>query len=287
VVAVHAFGTFLRERGIPARFNEPLAPYTTFKIGGPADALVEPRDEDDLAAVFREARGAGLPVHVLGGGANLLVRDEGVRGAVVRLSGFNRRSGDRVGAGCGLPRIVKETVNEGLAGLEGLAGVPGTVGGAVRMNAGGRHGEIGSAVRSVDVMTPEGTFRRVPRAEAGFRYRGNGLGGNVVVAAEFDLRPDPAARERYDAVLARKKEVQPLNRPSAGCTFKNPPGGHAGQIIDGCGLKGTRVGGARVSDRHANFIVNEGGATASDVFRLIEIIRNRAPVPLELEVEVW
>jgi len=165
--------------------------------------------------------------------------------------------------------------------------VPGTLGGAIRMNAGGRHGEIGSAVRSVDVMTPEGGFRRVPRAEAGFRYRGNGLDGNVVVAVEFDLRPDPGARSRYEAVFAEKKENQPLNRPSAGCMFKNPPGGHAGKIIDGCGLMGTRVGGARVSEKHANFIVNEGGATASDVFRLIDLIRSRAPVPLELEVQVW
>ncbi len=287
MVAVHAFASFLRERGIPARRDEPMARCTTLKVGGPADFLVEPRGDEELSAVFRAAAECGLPVRLLGGGANLLVRDEGVRGAVVRLANLNRRDGDRVEAGHSLPRLVRQTLAEGLGGLDGLAGVPGTVGGAIRMNAGGRHGEIGSVVRYVDVMTPAGEFRRVPRSEAGFRYRGNGLDGDVVVAAGLDLRPDPEARGRYEAVMAEKRKSQPLDRPSAGCVFKNPPGMHAGRIIDACGLKGTRVGGARVSERHANFIVNEGGAAASDVFRLIDLIREKAPVPLELEVQVW
>ena len=287
MVAVHAFAGFLRERGIPARLDEPLAPYTTFRLGGPADFLVEPRDGEELSGVFREARASGIPVKVLGGGANLLVRDGGVRGVVVRLSRFDRRRDDHVEAGFSLPRLVRDSVSAGRAGLEGLAGVPGTLGGALSMNAGGRHGEIGSAVRYVDVMTREGEFRRVPRDGAGFRYRGCGLEGDVILAAGLDLRADGEARGRYESVLADKKRSQPLDRPSAGCVFKNPPGMHAGKIIDGCGLKGARVGGARVSEKHANFIVNEGGATASDVLRLIDLIRGKAPVPLELEVQLW
>ncbi len=287
MVAVHALAPFLRERGIPFLPDAPLARRTTIGVGGPADCLAEPRDEDELAAVFRAARENGLPVKILGSGANLLVRDEGVRGVVVRLARLDRRDGLHVGAGFSLPRLVKAAAAEGLAGLEGLAGVPATVGGAIVMNAGGRHGEIGAAVRYVDVMTPQGEFRRRDRDEMGFRYRGAALGGDVVTAVGFDLRPDGDVRARYESVLSSKKAAQPLDRRSAGCMFRNPPGLSAGKIIEECGLKGARVGGASVSRKHANFIVNEGGATASDVLRLIDYVRDRVPVALELEVQVW
>jgi len=168
-----------------------------------------------------------------------------------------------------------------------LAGIPATVGGAIRMNAGGRHGETASAVRYVDVMSVDGELRRLTRDQVGFRYRGTNLGSGVVVAAGFDLRPAGGLRERYEEVLAQKKSSQPLGTHNAGCMFKNPPGGHAGRIIDECGLKGARVGNAHVSERHANFIENDGGATAGDILRLVELIQSKAPVPLELEVLVW
>ena len=285
--AVNAFDTFLQERGVPVRLGEPLGPYTTMKVGGPADFFVEPRDPEQLAATFRAARECDVPVRILGSGANLLVRDEGVRGAVVRLTHFRRREGLHVEAGYNFAKLVHETAAEGLCGLECLAGIPAHVGGAIRMNAGGRHGETASAVKYVDVLTPEGDLRRLTRDEVGFRYRGTALGDAVVVAAGFDLRPGDGIRERYEDVLAQKKNSQPLGTRNAGCMFKNPPGGHAGRIIDQCGLKGLRVGNAHVSERHANFIENDGGATAADILRLVERIQSRAPVPLELEVLVW
>lgn len=287
MVAFAAFGALLRERDVPVRFDEPLRRYTTLKVGGPADLFVEPRDEEQLGTVVRAARECDVPLRLLGSGANLLVRDGGVRGAVVRLSRLNRREGLHVQAGYNLARLVKETVSEGLAGLEVVAGVPAAVGGAVRMNAGGRHGEIADAVRYVDVMAPDGEIRRLPKPQVGFRYRGTGLGDAIVLAAGFDLRPDEGVRDRYETILGDKKRTQPLGSHNAGCMFKNPPGGHAGRLIDEWGLKGERVGGAHVSRKHANFIINEGGATASDVLGLVDVIRARVPVTLELEVLVW
>jgi UDP-N-acetylmuramate dehydrogenase len=287
VVAVQAFDVFLQERKVPCRSGHPLAPYTTLKVGGPADFLVEPRDEEQAAAVLAAARDCDLPVRILGSGANLLVRDEGVRGVVLRLTHLNRRRGLHVQAGYNFARLVKETAAEGLGGLEGLAGIPASVGGAVRMNAGGRHGETGDAVAYVDVMDRHGGLRRLTREQVGFRYRGTGLGDAVVLAAGFALLPREGVQAAFDAVMAAKKESQPFGAFSAGCMFKNPPGGSAGRIIDECGLKGLRVGGASVSERHANFIVNDGGATAGDVLRLADLVRSRVPVPLELEVLVW
>lgn len=287
MVAVQAFDAYLREEAVPVRFHHPLGPYTTLKVGGPAEFFIEPRSEEEIAGVSRAARECEVPFRMLGSGANLLVRDEGVPGAVVRLTRLARRDGLRVQAGYSLPKLVKETVAQGLAGLECLAGVPATVGGAVAMNAGGRHGEIAGALRSVDVLTPQGSIRTLLREEVGFRYRGTALAGAVVLAAEFDLRPDPGVRERYEAILGDKKRSQPLGSPNAGCMFKNPPGDAAGRIIDRCGLKGERVGCAHVSRKHANFIINEGGATAADILRLIDRIRRKVPVPLELEVLVW
>src|SRR5690348_13936585 len=157
------------------------------KVGGPADFFVEPRSPEDLAATFRAARECDVPMRILGSGANLLVRDEGVRGADVRLTHLNRRDGLRAEAGYNFAKLVKETAAEGLGGLECLAGIPATVGGAVRMNAGGRHGETAAAVRYVDVMTPDGEIRRLTRDQVGFRYRGTALGSGVVLAAGFDL----------------------------------------------------------------------------------------------------
>jgi UDP-N-acetylmuramate dehydrogenase len=287
VVAVQAFDTFLQERRVPFRTGELLAPYTTMKVGGPADFFVEPRTPGELGAAYGAALECDVPVRILGSGANLLIRDEGVRGAVIRLTHFARREGLHVQAGYNFAKLVKESAAEGLGGLECLAGIPAQVGGAVRMNAGGRHGETADAIKYVDILTPQGELRRLSRDEVGFRYRGTSLGAAVVIAAGFELRPADGIWDRYNDVLSQKKSSQPLGTRNAGCMFKNPPGGHAGKVIDECGLKGTRVGNAHVSEKHANFIENDGGATAADILRLVELVQSRAPVPLELEVLVW
>lgn len=265
------------------RRDVPLAPHTTMKIGGPAEFFFEPRSIEELAAVDR-------PCRILGSGANLLVRDVGVRGIVIRLSKLNARRGLYVEAGANLATLVKETVGEGLAGLECLAGVPASVGGAIAMNAGGRHGEIGSVVKCVDVLDG-GVVRRLTREEVGFRYRGTALGARVVLGAEFELRPDPDARRRYDEILAAKKATQPLGCRNAGCMFRNPAGLPAGRLIEEAGLKGAAVGGVHVSRKHANFFVNDGSGTADDVFRLVDLVRgtvrHRLGAELELEIIVW
>lgn len=287
MLAVSAFETFLRERGIPFRERAPLGPHTTLKVGGPADFYAEPRDEAEVAALWRAAREADLPFRVLGAGANVLIGDAGVRGVVARLTRLRHRRDLHVQAGYSLPVLVKETVAAGLSGLECLAGVPATVGGAVRMNAGGRHGDMAGAVSYVDVVRSDGELRRLRPEEVGFRYRGTNLDDAVIVAAGLALRPDRDVRDRYEEILSAKKRSQPLGSPNAGCMFKNPPGGRAGRLIEEAGLKGERVGRVHVSRKHANFMINEGGATADDVFRLIDRVRSRVAAPLELEVLVW
>ena len=290
--ATAAFDAFLSERGLDATRDEPLGPHTTWKVGGTADWLVRPRDERELADVVHGARECDLPWRVLGSGANLLVTDDGARGVVLQLSRMRRRDGLHVEAGYSLPRLARETADAGLSGLECLAGVPAAVGGAIAMNAGGRHGEIAGAVAYVDVLTPDGGVRRMTRDEVPFRYRSWGLApGHIAVAAGFRLSRDDRARARFDEVLADKKATQPLGSHNAGCVFKNPPGGRAGKMIDDAGLKGTRVGPAHVSSKHANFIINDGGARAGDVLRVIDVVRDRVralfSVQLELEVLVW
>lgn len=278
-----------------------LAPLTWFKLGGPADWLAEPRDERELSRVLAEARRAELPVRYLGLGANLIVRDAGVRGVVVRLSAphFQRveTAAGHIDAGGGvhLTKLVRLAVHAGLAGLEILAGIPGTVGGGVRMNCGGRYGEIASAAETVDLMRPDGTLQRRRADEMGFRYRHAHVGEAVVTGARFRVSATDRAAllDRFREVWRYKAEVQPaLEEQSAGCIFKNPgPDRTAGKLIDECGLKGLRRGGAGVSPRHANFIVAHPGARAADVLALIEQVQeavySRTGLRLEREVEVW
>jgi UDP-N-acetylmuramate dehydrogenase len=297
VPATAAFEAFLRERSVPTRGSHPLSACTTFCIGGPARWLVQPRDPDQLGDTLRRARECDIPVRLLGGGSNLLVGDRGVDGAVVRLNALSRVDFGpdtvTVEGGANLPRLVKETTARGLAGLQCLTGVPGSVAGALVMNAGGRHGEIGTVVRWVDVMDAEGNASRLTQAEAGFRYRDSNLKGRIVLGAGLALEPaDPEpVRRLYDEILRNKKETQPLGSPNAGCIFKNPPGEKAGKLIDACGLKGARAGAAHVSRKHANFIINEGRALADDVLCLIDRIRAevsaRFGFSLELEILVW
>lgn len=276
-----------------------LAPLTWFGLGGAAAYVFHPRDAEDLAGFVRLAADESLPYRVLGEGANVLVRDNGVDGVVVRLDrpAFRRveRRGQSVvaGGGAGLMPLVKYCTDEGLSGLETLAGIPATVGGAARMNAGGRFGEFGSFVREVTVLDRKGELRTFSNEACGFRYRGSNLGDYMVIDATLDLTPEEpeSVRRRYDEVFEFKRSTQPIAERSAGCIFKNPRGQSAGALIDRAGLKGTRRGGAMVSPRHANFIVTERGARSSDVLHLIDHVRDRVmhefSTELEVEVDIW
>ncbi|MFH0982975.1 MAG: UDP-N-acetylmuramate dehydrogenase [Planctomycetota bacterium] len=277
----------------------PLSPLTWFKLGGRARTMYRPADEEQLARMVGRAYGDGVPTRVLGGGANVLIRDDGVDGIVIRLDQPPFRTieyqGERVTAagGVDLMRLTLDCVRRGLSGLECLAGIPGTVGGAIRMNAGGKFGVIGDAVSSVRLLTPEGTLETRHATELDFGYRRSNLGPRIVLSAEFQLRADDPQRvmARYEEIWACKKASQPLSENSAGCVFKNPPGRSAGKLIDQAGLKGESVGAASVSREHANFIITREGATTADVLRLVERIREtvraRFGVELELEIDIW
>ena len=275
------------------RCDVPLAPFTTFRVGGPADYLVEARDAADLAAVVAVAARAGMPVTVLGGGSNVLVSDAGIRGVVVRVhGGAIGPEGDgrvRADAGATLNALVRWTIGRGLAGLEAWAGTPGTVGGAIFGNAHYQGRSIGDAVRSVRLVGEGGSIEDVPSGAMEFAYDRSRLHrtGEIVLSVLFALTPgqDPAVlRETARRSLAERKRTQPLDVPSAGCVFQNPdpavdpvPEGipaSAGALVDRAGLKGCAIGGARVSPVHANFIVNDGGAGAADIRRLIDRCRD-------------
>ncbi len=284
-----------------------LAPFTTFRVGGPAECLVEVHDAAALARVVAMAAQAGAPLTILGGGSNVLVSDAGIRGVAVRVRGgaivLEGEAGVRADAGASLNDLVRWTIGKGLAGLESWAGTPGTVGGAVFGNAHYRGRSIGELVASVRLVGGSGVMADVPAAEMEFAYDRSRLQrtGEVLLSALFALTPaaDPAGlRETARRSLADRKRTQPLTLSSAGCVFQNPdpaidrvPDGippSAGALIDRAGLKGCAIGGARVSSVHANFIVNEGGATASDIRRLIEQCREevRARFGVTLREEI-
>ncbi len=280
--------------------EEPLAGHTTWRIGGPAEALATPVDREDLALAVRFAAEGGRPWRVLGNGSNLLVRDGGVRGIVVRpRRALAEVRVDRcrieAGAGAALPAVASLAAERGLAGLEFAAGIPGTIGGAVVTNAGWHEHEIAAVVESVEFLEPGGSVRRIPSGECGFGYRRSALRGlpGIVLGAALVLRQDdPAAvRERLGAFAASRRGSQPTDFPSCGSVFRNPPGDFAGRLIDRAGLKGLRVGDIEVSRRHANFLVNLGRGSARDVLALVEIVerevRDRFGVELVREFELW
>lgn len=281
------------------RVDEPLAPHTWFMLGGPAQYFAQPDSVDELARLVQRCQQEELPMRLLGGGSNVLVRDEGVPGVVVSLSNpaFAKLEvqGTRVSAGGGakLGHVISTAVGEGLAGLETLVGIPGTVGGALHGNAGGRGGDIGQWTHRASVLTRSGEIVERQREELVFAYRESSLDELVILSADFELeREDPEQlTKRMQTQWIAKKAAQPLGHERSGCIFKNPRGMSAGMLIDQAGLKGTRVGGAEVSDRHANFMIAEPGATAQDVLRLIELVRSRVAdrlsVELETEIEVW
>jgi UDP-N-acetylmuramate dehydrogenase len=281
------------------RRNEPLAPYTYLKIGGPGDILAQPRSIAELAALVQYCHREKIPVRVLGGGSNVLVRDEGVRGVVIRLSepAFRevQAQGRRVraGAGASLSALISEAARHGLAGLESLVGIPGTVGGAVRGNAGERSNEIGQYVRLVEVLDEQGRWQERERDELRFDYRSSNLEEPVLLTVEFELDTDTtdAIVKRLRKTWIQRKANQPLSFQAAGRIFKNPRGSSAAVLISQAGLAGTRVGGAEISDRDANFILAQSGTSARDVLRLIDLVRSRvrerSAVELELEIAVW
>jgi UDP-N-acetylmuramate dehydrogenase len=281
------------------RRDEPLAPHTYFRLGGPAEYFVRPRSIDELAAVVRRCRKDDVAVRLLGGGCNLLVRDEGVRGVVVKLDehAFTavNVAASRVDAGAGaqLSNVITRAAKENLAGLELLVGIPGTIGGSLCMNAGGRAGDIGQFTSSVTIMDWAGEIHLRQRQDLQFNYRETNLDDAIVLGGRFELEPDnpEAIEKRMRKIWIMKKASQPMGFQSAGCIFKNTRGLSAGLLIDQTGLKGAKVGGAEVSDRHANFIVANSGCTARDVLRLIDMVRSRVSerfgIDLELEIKVW
>jgi UDP-N-acetylmuramate dehydrogenase len=288
------------EGAVPGRVrtDEPLARHTSFRIGGPADVLVAPDTADDLAAVVRATVAAGVPLTILGGGSNLLVGDGGIRGVVVKLGrGFRRIAWEvpcvEAGAAVQLGRLAREAAARGLAGLEYAEGIPGTVGGALYMNAGAYGGEVSGGVDEVEGVDAAGVVGRLPGATLAFAYRRTALPpGFLVTAVRFRLRPEgaDAIQSRLEAARTRRTASQPHGQANAGSIFKNPPGDHAGRLVEAAGLKGARVGGARISERHGNFIVNEGEARAADVQALMQqaqrAVWERSGVWLEPEVRL-
>jgi UDP-N-acetylmuramate dehydrogenase len=277
-----------------------LRTLTTLRMGGVPVCYFHPRTHRQLRAALEECRLRGLPWRTLGGGSNLLVDEGTLPFAVihVRRPGFARieRVGPRmlrVGAGVPTADLLARCRRAGLGRLEFLAGLPGTVGGAVRNNAGAWGRQVGDVLARVELVRPDGTVAWVSRAALDCRYRQTELGGAIVTAVELDVEPcdHGVIAQRMAECMAGRAARHPAGRPSAGCIFRNPPGHSAGKLLDLCGLKGRRAGEAEVSERHANFILNRGGATASDVLALVaamrEAVRDRFNLELEMEVEHW
>lgn len=288
-------------QGLPGvlRLDEPMARHSSFKIGGPAEAWAEPADEAALLACLSYAARIGAPVTVLTGGTNVLVRDGGIPGLVLSLgAGFEALDidGERVRAGAAL-NLALLARKCSLAGLDGLAwavGIPGTLGGGLVMNAGAHGGELKDVVQQVRLVL-DGQAQDWSAEDCGFAYRHSRFkelapGRCVIVAAELALKPGDvsALKAQMDEALAKRKASQPLELPNAGCVFKNPEGASAGKLIEGCGLKGRQQGGARISEKHANFVVNGGGAKAADVLALMaeakQAVMQRFGVTLKEEI---
>ena len=281
------------------RFDELLAPYLAYGIGGPADALVFPRNPDDLVWLAEFCTAKDLPVTVVGTGTNLLVVDEGIHGVVLSLlhsfqdievlNKTDETTQVRVGAGVTKPRLLEWAVIEGLAGLEFSAGVPGTLGGGIYMNAGTKYGCYADILTELTLFDFRNGLRTVPRSELYFGYREQtAVGDSLVVSMVFELKKGDsvALRTEVDRIIEERAAKQPLDFPSCGSTFKNPPEGlSAGRLIERAGLKGLTSGGAEISLKHANFILNKGGAKAKDILTLIGMIKSKVFEQFQVQLE--
>lgn len=279
-----------------------LGPRTTWGIGGRARFFAAPRTTEQLAALLGTAYRRGIPTYALGGGSNVLIGDGTLEGLVVTFTGADALAGIHVdpdaqqivaGGGATLAGVLHHAARAGLSGLEGLAGIPGSVGGAVRMNAGSAAWGIGACVREVKGVDYHGNAHTHAASDLSFGYRKSNLAGIVVTEVTLQLTADSAdtIQERMRTRLAEKKAGQPLHGKSAGCVFRNPESASAGQLLDRVGLKGYTIGGATVSERHANFFLNTGAASAMDMLRLIEYAREmvlrESGIELTREVQVW
>jgi len=278
--------------------DEPLAPLTTYRVGGKAEILIYPNHLDDLEHIVKLCNRYKTEFFIIGKGANVLVHDGGFRGVVISLEKcssqlFHEKNLLYVGAGVTVQALVEYCEEHSLAGLDFMSGIPGTVGGALRMNAGAFVGEIGDRVLRIDAMSKQGIREQISAEEAGFGYRrANGLQDKILLGCWLLLGPGEKrilqrAREGY---LERRASKQPLEYPSCGSVFKRPPGDYAGRLVEAAGAKGFRVGGAMVSAKHANFVVNEKSATANDIYEVIaevqQMVYKQFKVWLELEVKL-
>ena len=291
--------------GRHVRFDEPMTRHTYFKVGGPAEAFVTPPDTAALEQLMSWCRSGRQPWMVIGGGSNLLVKDGGIGGVVISLSRCLKDIRTTEGgsdvrltaqAGVKLPSLCRYCIERGFAGFNFALGIPATVGGAIVMNAGTARGSMADVLESVDCLQPDGRWVRFDRRELDFSYRclswkGSGPNGEgeipIIVDGSFSLKPGDAKMLADEAkeILKMRTAKQPIDQPSAGCFFKNPaPDRSAGELIEKAGLKGRQIGGARVSTRHANFIVNGGGATARDILALMELVQKRVAEKFEVEL---
>jgi UDP-N-acetylmuramate dehydrogenase len=279
--------------------NYPLAKDTWYGLGGPADYFIRPETVEQLKKVAKRCNENNIPIYVLGFGSNLLVDDDGLRAAVIKLEAekFAQTQFDgeqlTAWAGAKLSELVLTCVKKGLSGIEALTGIPGSIGGAVRMNAGGNFGDIGAAIETVTLMDSQGDIFENSKPELMFDYRSTNITAQFILNARLKLTStDPEQIMRtVKEIWIYKKNSQPLNTRNCGCVFKNPRGVSAGALIDRAGLKGLQIGGAVVSEKHANFIIAEDGCKSRDVVRLIDAIKERVKeqfgIELELEIEIW
>ncbi len=259
--------------------SEPLSRFTTFRIGGPADYYLEPKDKSDLLNLVKYLREIKYPYILIGNGSNILISDEGIRGAAINLEyGFTKIEVSKnkvyAEAGVRLSKFVDVCIEHSLVGVENLAGIPGTLGGAILMNAGAYGGEISDFIKTVEVLDKD-RIKIMKKEECGFAYRKSNLEGKIILSAEFELPfgDKELAKQRRKELLLKRNQSQPVELPNAGSIFKNPPDNYAARLIEQAGLKGLTVGGAKISEKHANFIVNFNNASANDVLELMRIIQ--------------
>lgn len=280
------------------KVNEPMKNHISFKVGGPADILLEPSDEKQIIKSIEICKNNNIPYIVIGNGSNLLVRDGGIRGVVIKLSGLNfiKVDGNYISAGAGvvLKDVSDEALENSLTGFEFASGIPGSVGGAVFMNAGAYDGEMKNIISSVTVLDKEGNILTLEKDELEFGYRTSSVKteGYIVISAQFQLQLGDKVKikNRIDELTQKREEKQPLEYASAGSTFKRPEGYFAGKLIQDAGLKGFTIGGAAVSQKHSGFVINTGNATAQDVLDVIkhvqDEVKNQFGVELKTEVRI-